>query len=257
MLITKILEKAQPFLTGRKVRDLVIGISLMAVELDNGFLGVSYVLREGLKSGCSIFPYGQKVIGEEACSIAEWTESGKDNVQRGIAMAVLAAASRAKNLEDADTPGRPFGIDLKKTDTMAMIGFIAPLVSMLSSRVKKMYIFDEGISKCGGFKGEVVLMKEQPRLLPHADIVMLSGTSIINGSAEEIISMCEKAREIIMIGASTPMYPEAFLDTPVTVLAGSWWKKEYKKELFKKISLACGITELSEYVIKKAVKVSH
>ena len=84
---------------------------------------------------------------------------------------------------------------------------------------------------------------------------MLSGTTIINGSVDDLLKMCAHARDIIMIGASTPMYPAAFIDTKVTVLAGSWWNKDYKDTIFKKISLACGISGLSKYTIKKSVKV--
>ncbi|MGI6486519.1 MAG: DUF4213 domain-containing protein [Thermoanaerobacterales bacterium] len=54
------LQVAQPYLKNKKVSDAVIGISLIAVELDNGCIGISYVLREGLDSGCSIFPYGDQ-----------------------------------------------------------------------------------------------------------------------------------------------------------------------------------------------------
>src|SRR5690554_3337449 len=88
----------------RTVRDLVIGISLIALELDNGSLGVSYVLREGLQAGCSVFPYGREVIGREAADIAVWAVTGGDHVQRGIGFAVLGAASRAQKLEDAEKP---------------------------------------------------------------------------------------------------------------------------------------------------------
>ncbi|AOY76281.1 Rossmann-like domain-containing protein [Clostridium formicaceticum] len=256
MLIESVLRIAQPYLQGRKVRDLVVGVSLMAVELDNGDIGISYVLRDELQAGCSIFPFGQQVIGEEAADIAQWVVTGGDSLQKAIGVAVLVAASRQQKLEDAETLDRPFGVTVKDTDTVGMIGFIPPVAKMIGARAKELYVFDKGISQCGGKKGSVLPMKEQSRLLPTCDIVALSGTTMINGSIDGILKMCEHAREIIMIGASTPMFPAAFANRKITVIAGSWWDSQHKNSIFKKISLACGISELSSYAIKKSVRVS-
>ena len=76
-------------------------------------------------------------------------------------------------------------------------------------------------------------------MLPTCDVVVISGTAMINGSVDGLLEICDEARDVIMVGASTPMYPEAFLGTKVTVLAGSWWKSECKEVIFKKISLRC------------------
>jgi len=250
-----VLKAAQPYLQDRKVRDAVVGISLSAVELDDGHIGVSYVLREDLKAGCSIFPYGQDIIGKEAAVIAQWALSGRDSLQKGIGVAVLCAASTLQKLKDCATPERPFGINLKDTDTVGVIGYIAPVVDLLSPRVMKVHVFDRGISQCGGLNSSVEPLEKQPQLLPTCDIVVLSGTTMINGSIDDLLKMCTQAREIVMIGASTPMFPAAFSETKVTILAGSWWKNEHKESIFKKISLASGIHIISSYAIKKTVPV--
>ena len=254
MLMEKVLETAYPFLEGRTVQDMVIGISLVSAQLDNDNVGASYVLREDLKSGCSIFPYGKQVIGQDAASIAEWVVSGKDNLQKGIGMAVLTAASRSQRLEDAEANGLPFGIAVRETDTIGIVGYIAPIVKMMSSRSKRTYVFDRGISIRGG-NGIVLPPEEQHNLLPTCDIVVLSGTSMINGTIDGLVKMCKNAREIMIIGASTPMFPPAFSHTGITVLAGSWWDSHHKDDIFRSISLACGISALGEYSIKKSVRV--
>lgn len=255
MLIESVLAAAQPYLQGKKVQDMSIGISLLAVELNDGSIGVSYVLREDLKAGCSIFPYGQQVVGQGAALIADWALSGGDSLQRGIGIAVLTATSRSQILNDCDSPEHPFGIAVRDTDRLGLIGYIAPVAKMLGARAKEMYIFDKGISQLGGSHGKVQPLEEQARLLPECDIVVLSGTTMINGTIEELLPLCANAREVVMIGASTPMYPEAFLNTKVTVLAGSWWKESKKRDIFRRISLACGISELSDCTIKKSVRV--
>jgi hypothetical protein len=255
MQIQKVLQAARPYLAGKTVKDVVIGLSLIWVELDCGHLGISYVLRENLKAGCSIFPFGRQIIGKNAEEIAEWAVNGVDDVQRSVGIAVICAASHNLELKDANTPQTPFGVQVRESDTIGMIGFIPPVAKMLGPKAKDMIIFDMGITLMGGMKGQVCPMEKQPELLPKCDIVVLSGTTLINGTFDELLQMCPNSREIMVIGSSTPMFPEAFKGSGVTVLAGSWWKREYKEELFKLISLAAGMDALGQYSIKKSPRI--
>lgn len=254
MIMETVLEKARPYLRGWTVRDAVIGLSLLAVELDNGFIGLSYILRKGLQGGCSVFPYGQQLIGQAAPAAAAWAVSGGDNVQRAIGTAVLAAASQGQTLADNETADRPFGIELRRSDTVGMIGNIAPVAEMIRPRVKEVHLFDEGKEKCES-KTPLLPLEMQPLLLPECDLVLLTGTTVINGSVDGLLKLCSGAREVVMIGASTPVFPAAFAGSAVTVLAGSWWQGDHKETLFKKISLAGGMKEVSRYALKKSVRV--
>lgn len=255
MRIEKILQAAAPVLEGKKIKDAVIGISLMAVELDNGSVGVAYVLREHLKPGCSVFPFGQMMIGKTAAEIAQWAACGIDDLQKGIGIAVLNAASHSLPLKDEENNEKPFGIAVRDTDSVGIIGYIPPVVKSMRQKAQKIYVFDQGISKEEDPAGLVAPMEKQAELLPACDIVIMSGTTLINGTLDGILELCPKAREAVLIGASAPMYPEAFRDTKVTILAGSWWDHNYKEEIFKKISLAAGIGSLGEFAIKKTVRV--
>jgi len=253
MIIEKVLASAQEYLAGKTVRDLVVGISLTACELDGGETGVSYVLRDSLPNGCSVFPYAQEVIGKPACEIAEWIVSGGDDLQRGIADAVLSAASRGLDIpDDANDPGRPFGMEVKPDDTVGMIGMIPPVAENLGRLAGRMIIFDEGLSKHGG-DPMIYPTAQQPRLLPECDIVILSGTTVINRSIDSLLSMCVKSREIVMVGASTPMFPKGWAGSKVTRLAGSWWDNTRKDEIFRLISLGGGIRQLKDFVTLKCI----
>ena len=66
MLMNDIQKQAMPYLKGRAIQDLVVGVSLIAVQLDDGSIGVSYVLRESLPGGCSVFPYAREAVGMSA-----------------------------------------------------------------------------------------------------------------------------------------------------------------------------------------------
>ncbi len=254
MIIDKVLEAAQPYLDGT-VKDLVVGLSLIGVELDNGNIGLSYMSRESLPPGCSVFAFAQDVIGEKASTVAELARSGTDDAQRGVGMAVLSAASRGQDLVDVENSYPSFGVEILSTDTVGMIGHIPPIAEMLSKKVQNLIIFDKAISQSKRVAEEIYDMKEQVALLPKCDVVLITGTSITNGTIDNLLKLCSNAREIVIVGSSTPMYPEAFKDTNVTVLAGSWWDNSMKEELFKIISTAGGIKHVRPAMNKKAISV--
>ena len=250
MIMEKVLNAARPYLEDRTVKDIVIGISLMACELDSGDVGISYVLRDDLPNGCSVFPYAQQVVGHPAAEIAQWSINGRDNLQRGIASVVLAAASRGQNIPDEDKNGPPFGLDVTKNDTVGMIGLIPPVAENLKKTAGRMIVFDKGLSLHGG-NDMICDEKLKPELLPECDVVILSGTTTINGTIDSLLEMCVRARNIVLVGPSTPMFPSGWDDTNVTRLAGSWWTNEHKNEIFRLVSLACGISHLQRFMIKK------
>ena len=254
MIMEKVLAAAKPQLAGKAVKDLVVGISLVGCELDSGEVGVSYVLREDLPAGCSAFPYTQEAIGSPAEEIAGWIVAGKSTLQRSIASAVLAAAACGQELPADDDADKLFGMDLKQEDTVGMIGLIRPVAKAISPKVKKIIAFDKGMSLHS--KDPLLQpMKKQPELLPACDVVLLSGTTTINGTIDSLLAHCSGAREIIMVGPSTPMYPAGWQGSGLTVLAGSCWQRDRKKEIFRLISQAAGIRQLTGFMQKKAVRV--
>lgn len=248
-----ILDAAAPYLQGRTLKDLVIGISLIACELDDGSVGVSYVLRNGLPPECGAFGFARELIGKSASEVARLFIDETDNVQRSVGDCVLIAASQQLDGIEDDSKEAFFGIDPCPEDTVGMIGLIGPVAKALKSRVGELIVFDEGISEFYGTEN-VFPMCRQEELLPQCNKVIITGSSTINGSIEGLLTMCKNAKEIVMVGTSTPMFAEGWKDTGVTALAGSWWKCECKEDIFREISLGGGIKHVKKYAQQKIVR---
>lgn len=250
MLMEKVVAAAQPVLKGKTIKDIVVGISLIGVELSDGAVGVAYVLRDGLPSGCSVFKYVMDICGKPAAEIADWIITGDENIKRAIAAAVLSAAANDLELADDDTD-MPFGMELKSDDVVGMIGYIRPIAQIVQKHCR-LVAFDEGLSLHG--ETEVVYpMDKQAEMMPQCDVVILSGTTTINGTIDGLLEMCKDARQIIMFGPSTPMYAEGWKGTGLTNLAGAVWDNSKKEEIFHAIAFASGVSELGKYMIKKNV----
>lgn len=248
-----ILDAAAPYLQGRTVKDLIIGISLIGCELDDGSVGVSYVLRSGLPPECGAFGFARELIGKSAWEAARLFIDGTDNIQRSVGDCVLIAASQQLDGIEDDKKEAFFGIEPCPEDTVGMIGLISPVAKSLEGKVGRLMVFDEGISEYYGTE-KVLPMRRQQELLPLCNKVIITGSSTINGSIDGLLSMCGNADEIVMVGSSTPMFAEGWKGTGVTALAGSWWKNDRKEEIFRAISLGGGIKHLKPYAVQKIVR---
>lgn len=258
MLIENVFQAAEPLLRDRVVSDAVLGLSLTAAELDGRDIGLSYVLRERLPSGCSIFGFAQHIIGQPALDVARLVLEGRDDAQRGVGMAVITAATRALDLPDEPVTPTPFGLQVHSTDKVGMIGYIPGIAEQFARNKAKVFIFDKGLSVSGGDGAKQVMgMSQQVEVLPMCDLMIISGSTLINNTLDNLLELCQNAREIVLVGASAPMISEAFKDTGVTALAGSWWNAAHKAELFKILSLSGGIGHIKKMMIKKLVRVER
>lgn len=258
MLIDSILKEARLYLVERKIKDAVLGLSLIGIELDNNDIGLAYMLRSHLPPGCSVFGFAQEIIGANAYEIAQLASSGTDDAQRGVGVAVLTAGTRQLALQNDDNSEVYFGLEVRPTDVVGMVGWIPPVAAKFAEKAKQLYVFDEGVS-LSNEKGPAYMkpMEEQDELLPQCDLAIITGSTFINHSIDHLLEVSAKAREIVLVGSSTPMYPEAFAQTKVSVLAGSWWDSHQKESLFKKISLSGGIHHVQPAMLKMSVRIKN
>ena len=256
MILERIYDLALPRLEGKKIREVRIGLGLMAVELDSGQIGVTYVLRGEVGHGCGLLPQGGNFIGTPAREIAGWALQGKNVITVALGLAVLNSVAEFDKLEMKQVPQDPdaaFATEVRPGDTVGIVGHIGPLVFRLKSRARRLFIFERGEDVAG----EVYPESAQPKLLPECQVDFISSTSIINRTLENLLQYCNKAREVVMVGSSTPLYPEAFSGTGVTVLSGTRWLPEYREAILAGISQCLGIRQLIKYGRKISVRVEN
>jgi hypothetical protein len=97
-----------------------------------------------------------------------------------------------------------------------MVGNFAPMLPRLKEKSSSILIFEQIERKQGNLLPE----EEAYRLLPQCQVAMITSTSILNRTVEKILSAAQSCREVILLGASTPLIPEVFIGTSVTFLSG-------------------------------------
>ena len=251
MILERVYDLALPRLADRKIKDVRIGLELMAVELDNGSIGVTYVLRKEAEHACMALPQAGRLIGMSAQEIAGWALRGGNVINVAAGLAVLNSVAEFDKITQNQTlqgVDAVFSVDIKPDDTIGIIGHIGPVISRLRDKNRKMYIFERGDNN----NGQIYKESDQPKLLPECQVVFITSSTLINGTLENLLNYCSNARDVVMVGSSTPLYPEAFCGTKVTALSGTRWLPSNRDSILTQISQCAGMRQL----IKNGQKIS-
>lgn len=203
--------------TGLTLDSVCIGVGYTGVILSDGSGGVSYTFREHLGPSCGVIRQAGGLKGMPAEDVIPWTCS--DNLaEASVGMAVVNAVlnrgyERGSNIAEA--------VECSSDDVVGMIGWFCPLVWKYQT-AGKFYIFEQDPVSCAPSGNAQILDAERAyEILPGCTKVVLTGTSFINKTADRLLASCRNAREIILVGASTPMCPEVLKEYGVTILAGT------------------------------------
>jgi uncharacterized protein (DUF4213/DUF364 family) len=197
-----------------RLRRVVMGLGYIAVQLENNNVGLSAnIMHEG-PSGCTVFNKAGALRGSSVGEILTLGEQ-KDPLSRAVCLAAINALT---NVEGCGLPDDLFNtISINKSDRVVMIGNIEPVANMLANRGCTIRIYDNRYDTNPLPNNQETIFTACSK----ADIIVITATSIINDTITDILQSTEQAREVIIMGPSTPMAHDAFVSTPITYLAGS------------------------------------
>ena len=196
------------------IDDVRIGLGYTAIRLDDGRTGVAYTMGKQNLKGCSAFVGKRPLAGRPAPDLVQYLGSGNlVESSLGLATANAAAGIPASLSLKGDVLD---AVEVRATDRVAMVGFFGPLVAGLKGRVTALDIFEERTDLAEDLKPASSAIQA----LRDADIAIITSTAIINRTVDDLLEAAARCREVILLGPSTPLVPEAFEGTPVSVLSG-------------------------------------
>jgi uncharacterized protein (DUF4213/DUF364 family) len=197
------------------IQTLSIGLSYTAVATDDGGLGIAYTWIEGEHCCISGWDYVD-FEGRPAIELLAWIRDPIP-LRRSMALALVNALNTARAMDMAQDPGnrRLFeDLGISAGTRVAMVGHFKPMQKQFDDSGCELMVIDAG-------KGIGDAAEFLPRLGDWADVLVLTATSILNDSTEEILARCRPQVRTVVLGPSTPMVPDAFAHLPVDLLAGS------------------------------------
>ena len=89
-----------------------------------------------------------------------------------------------------------------------------PFVTRLRSLAKQLWVLELN-PKDGDLPAHAA-----PEIVPRADVVAITATTLINKTFESLIELCQPAARVVLIGPSTPLSP-ALYDHGIDILSGA------------------------------------
>lgn len=215
MIVDDLVEIACSGAHGRKIKDVRAGLGYTCVMLDDGSCGLAYTFRNQTGCCCGIIGDAGGLIGRNAEEIVSWA---KDShlLKASIGVATVNAVINNAH-HDFDTGNVTTVLDVNPDDTLGMIGEFKPILHSLKDKIRKSYVFELNTAKGPGLYPSEAM----PSRLPECSVVIITATSIINHTFDEVQSYCRNAREVCILGPSTTLCPAVFRRYHVTLLAGS------------------------------------
>jgi uncharacterized protein (DUF4213/DUF364 family) len=195
MLIEQLIADTEPALTGRTVADVRIGLGYTAVLLDDGGCGLASTVPPDVGGSCTLIDDAGELVGSPATALATRASSA-DTVHAGLGLATINAVLNRR--ADPD-PGPTTCLDLVGK-VVGMVGHIPPLAASIEPVARQLHVFDRRATG-SVVRGEAEIV----RLLPSCDTVILTSQTLVNGSAEQLLTLARG--QVALVGPSTPLWP--------------------------------------------------
>jgi uncharacterized protein (DUF4213/DUF364 family) len=197
------------------IETISIGLGYTAVTTTDGGIGVAYTYFDS-KQSCHFAPDFRSCEGDTGLNLLENIRSDKP-LHRSVALAAINAFNHPAAVElPEDTKNIALfdRLGIRPGKRIAMVGYFGPLIKKIEARGAVLEILDA--SRRLGRKKDFY-----SQLSDWADILLLTSTSILNDTCEDILSRAGKQLKTVMLGPSTPMVAAAFEHLPVHLLAGT------------------------------------
>jgi hypothetical protein len=194
---------------------LSLGLGYTAVTTDDGGIGLSYTYF-GDKKSCMVLNKHTDYEGRSADLLLKKIKSN-NTVERSMALALINALNHTNALnlpEDKDNQIMFDKFDIAEGARVAMVGFFPPLVGIFEKMKVSLEVLDD--SRAMGDK-----VRFCRKLQEWARVLLLTSTSVLNNTTEEILANAGQGVKSVMLGPSTPLVAEAFDHLPVHMLAGT------------------------------------
>jgi uncharacterized protein len=231
------------------VVDVRIGLGYTAVVLDDGHAGVAYTFRDQARSGCSVLDGARPLSGSPAADLLCLLES-PDAIEAGVGLGCANA------LANRDLPEFLGGdilkhLEVRPDDDVAMIGHFGPLAGAVRARARSLTIFERVEEPTEVFRPQ----HEASAALPRCQIALITAASVINHTIDDLLEAAKGCREVVLLGASTPLSPVVFEASPVTMLSGILVTAS--EGVLRVVSEGGGMRQLNSHVRKVTVKVNR
>lgn len=214
------------------VTDVRIGVFYTAARLSSGHVGVAFTPRDLADTVCcprsaAQAPPAGRMAGQEAWGLVRYALSTIP-LRRSVGVAVLNALSALAMARHGVPGGRLLsGVDALKAagvhpeDRVVMVGAFTPFIKALKGRGVGLQVVDKHPEALK--PDERALWRppeEAAQALSQASIVIMTGSALVEGGIDPLLSAASGARQVVLAGPTASPWPPPFFERGVHVLGG-------------------------------------
>ncbi len=194
-----------------------------ALELEDGTLGLSYVLLDDTLARLRSSAGQEELAGAAALDVARWYAE-REGGYRTIGYAAVNALTAlffARSGFVPGTAGDTIGhLDPGPADHVGMIGLFPPLVDRIVRTGARLTVLELKPQLAGDRGGYRVTL--DPEALRACGKVLCTSTVLLNDTVDRVISRCTAARTFAVVGPGASCVPDPLFERGVTLVGGTW-----------------------------------
>jgi len=193
-----------------------------ALELDDGSLGLSYVLLKDTLDQLLATEHGS-LLNAPVLDVARGFRDAS-GTRKTVGFAAANALTRCFLNRTGFVP--EFDVDSLGQiapvagDHVGMIGFFPPLIRKVTAAGAALTVIELNPELAGDYPGYTVSLDAGD--LRNCNKVLSTSTVLLNNTLDQMLSFCTKAEVFALVGPSAGCLPDALFARGVTLLGGSW-----------------------------------
>src|SRR5882757_5690349 len=206
------------------VERAVVGLFFTGVELSNGIAGACATPIQTIPeavccpTSAMAMPFPGKLRGRPALDLAK-EALGDHGIRRAVGIATMNALADTcwRRRPHPETELR-LGIDafdateIRPGEKVVVVGAFVPFLRELKRRRQPFLVLEQDPAT---LKPEELPFfrpaNEAPSVVPEADVLLITGTTLINDTLEALLRLAKPTARVTMVGPTVSLLPDAFL----------------------------------------------
>lgn len=211
----RLVDFLKPCVAGQKIADVRVGLGYTAVRLDNGHAGVAWTPKSDAAC-CTHVKEAGTFAGRSATELLEMLGNETSAIGRALGLATANALLLGVPTPDTSREEVIASLNLTPEDRVAMVGFFSPVIAQIRNVGCQLDIVE-----LTSHHSETLTPEQGREAMAGCTVAIVTGTSLINGTCDEVLAGLRAPRATVLLGPSSPLCPDVFKGTPVTHVAGS------------------------------------
>ena len=220
-----------PELEGLMVERAVIGLFFTGVKLSNGITGACATPIKTIPeavccpTSAMAMPFPGKLRGRPALDLAN-EALGDHGIRRAVGIAAMNALADTcwRRRPHPETELR-LGVDafdateMRPGDKVVVVGAFVPFLRELKRRRQPFLVVEQDPATLKAEELPFFRPAEQAgSVVPEADVLLITGTTLINDTLEELLHLAKPVARVTMVGPTVSILPDAFLRRGADIL---------------------------------------